>query len=86
VRNQSRQLGDVGGDSPDFVACEQIGSRATAGLILEIEVSERRPDAVLHDEAGAVVLDGPRRREAAGHSYIKRKASLKASSPRLVIR
>jgi hypothetical protein len=31
-----RQLGDVGGDAPGFVAGEQIGRRAPAWLLLEI--------------------------------------------------
>jgi hypothetical protein len=44
--------------------------RASTGLVLEIEIPERLPGGVLHDEAGVVVLfDRPRRREAArgGH-------------------
>jgi hypothetical protein len=48
------------------------GRGLPARLLLRIEIAELLPAAVLHDEAGAGVLDGPRRREAAGkvHSGI----------------
>ena len=52
--------------SPGLVAGEQIGGRAPARLLLIVDVRECRPGSVLDDEGGAVVLDGPRRREAAG--------------------
>ena len=45
----------------------QIGSCATAGVRLEVDVGERLAVVVLDDEAGCVcLLDAPRRREAAG--------------------
>ena len=47
-------------DSP-----ERKPAGAPARLLLEIEVGELLPGAVLHDECGADVLDGARRREAA---------------------
>ena len=53
---------DVGGDPPRLVAREEMRRRATAGLILEVDVSERLPVAVADDEAGVGLLDGPGRR------------------------
>jgi hypothetical protein len=38
---QVGQLGDVGGDAPGFVAGEQVGSRAPAGVTLEVDVGNR---------------------------------------------
>jgi hypothetical protein len=35
---------------------------AVAGLILEIDIRELLAGAVRHDEGGAYILDGPRRR------------------------
>ena len=64
----------------------KIGSRATAGLILEIDVRERFPLPWTVEDNGACFIVKDSVGTAAGHSYIKRKASLKASSPRLVIR
>jgi len=43
---------------------EQLGRRAPARLILEIEIAERLPGGVLHDEARIVML--PRSFKAAG--------------------
>jgi hypothetical protein len=40
---QHRQLGDVGGDAPCLVAGEEVRRRATARLLLEVDVSERLP-------------------------------------------
>jgi len=41
--------------------------RAPTGLVFEVEIAERLPGGVLHDEARIVVLvDDPRRREAEG--------------------
>ena len=47
------------------VAGEQLGRRASARLVLEIDIRERLPGAVFYDEGCTDVLDGPRRREAA---------------------
>jgi len=48
--------------------------RAPTGLFLEIEIAERLPDGVLHDEARIVVLlDGPGRREAAHGGMIAQR-------------
>jgi hypothetical protein len=58
---QLRQLGDVGGSAPRIVACEQIGSRAAAGLILNVDVGERLTGVIPHDEAGISFFGGPRR-------------------------
>ena len=49
---QLRQRGDVGGDPSRFVAGEQLGCRASAGLLLEIDVGKRLPTGVADDEAG----------------------------------
>ena len=51
---QLRQLGDVCRDAPRLVACEQVGSRAAAWVILEIYVCQRMAVVVPHDEAGRV--------------------------------
>jgi hypothetical protein len=52
-----RQLGDIGGDAPGLVAGEQVRRRATAGLLLEIDVGERLTAGVADDEAGVGLLD-----------------------------
>ena len=59
-------VGDVDGDAPRLVARHQSRRRSPAGLLLEIDVSQRLAGVILHDEAGVRFLDGPRRREAAG--------------------
>ncbi len=48
-----------------LVAREQLGCGAATGFFLAIDVSQRLPVAVAHDEAGGRFLDSPRRREAA---------------------
>jgi hypothetical protein len=46
----------------------RLGGRASARLFLVVDEAELLADMVLHNEAGAVVLDAPGRREAAyGH-------------------
>ena len=60
-----KQLGGVRGDPPGLVAGEELGRRAPARLLLEIDVGERLPVAIANDEAGVGLLDGPGRREAA---------------------
>jgi hypothetical protein len=47
---QLRQLGDVGGDAPGFVAGEEVRRRATTRLLLEIDVGERLPVGVADDD------------------------------------
>ena len=72
---QVRQLGEVRRHAPHLVAGQQLGRRAATGLLLEIEISERLTVLVADDEARVVVLlDGPRRREAArgGHGAATR--------------
>ena len=49
-----------------LVAGEQLGCRASAGLLLEIDVGKRLPTGVADDEAGVRLFSDPRRREAAG--------------------
>ncbi len=57
VRPQElRQLGDVRRYAPRFIAGEQIGRSASAGLSLEIHVSQRPPVVVTDDETTAVVF------------------------------
>ena len=51
LAQQLPQLGDVGGDAPGLVAGEEVCRRATAGLLLEIDVGERLPVGVADDEA-----------------------------------
>jgi hypothetical protein len=64
---QLRQLGDVGGDPPGFIAGHKIGRRSPARLLLVLDIRERVAVLVLHDEAGIVVVfDYPGWREAAG--------------------
>jgi hypothetical protein len=62
---QLQQLGDIRRNPPRLVLREQLGGRAAAGLLLEINVSELLAATVNHDKAGGLFLDGPRRREAA---------------------
>ena len=65
-RRPLRQLGDVGGDAAGLVARQQIGGRAPAGVLLEVDIGERVAFAVLDDEGGGVrLLNVPRRRKAA---------------------
>ncbi|MGO9681155.1 MAG: NAD(P)-binding domain-containing protein [Beijerinckiaceae bacterium] len=67
---QLRRLGEVRRQPPRFVPGQQLGRRAPTGLVLEVEIPERLPGGVLHDEARIVVLlDDPRRREAARERY-----------------
>ena len=54
----------VGGDAAGFLVGE-MHHRSPAGLLLEIDVSQRHASATLDDEAGVRFLHGPRRREAA---------------------
>ena len=45
-----------------------FAGRSLARLILEINIRERLTVVIADDEAGVLLLDGPRRREAAwGH-------------------
>ncbi len=48
---QLRQLGEVRRDPPRLVAREQLSRRSSARLVLEIDVGERLPASVAHDEA-----------------------------------
>jgi hypothetical protein len=59
------QLGDVDGDPPSFVAREQVGGSAPAGLLLIIDVAERLLISIADDEARAVIFKVPWWREAA---------------------
>jgi hypothetical protein len=68
---QLRQLGDVGGHAPRFIAGEEMRRRAMLQLPLEIDVSERLPISIADDEAppiqvGVSLVSRPGRREAAG--------------------
>ena len=53
IAHPTWQLGDVGGDAPGFIC---LSRRASAGLVLEIDVRERLPAGVADDEAGVVRL------------------------------
>ena len=65
LAQQLRQLGDVHGDAPRFIAGEQLRRRAPTGLLLEIDVGERLPVVIADDVAGVGLLGGPGRREVA---------------------
>jgi hypothetical protein len=54
MAEQVRQLGDVGGDAPRFVARQQLHRRAPAGLILEIHVRELLAVGVADDKKAAL--------------------------------
>jgi hypothetical protein len=66
LARQHQQIGELGGDPPGFVR------RPPSGLLLEVEIAERLPVLVAHDEAGVVhLVDSPGWREAASaHSYV----------------
>jgi len=61
-----------------LIAGEQLRRRAPTGLVLEIEIAERLPGGVLHDEPRIIMLlDDPRRREAAkGQSLLRLRCRL----------
>ena len=65
---QLGQAGNVRRDAPCLIAREQTGSRAPAGLILEIDEGQRLLFRVPDDEARLSFFDRPGRREAAGHN------------------
>ena len=60
---QLGQLGHLDGDTPGLVAREQIGSVRRPGSVSGVR--QWLPVVVSDNEAGAVVFDVPRRREAA---------------------
>jgi hypothetical protein len=45
--------------------CEQLGRRSPARLILEIDIRELLPRAILHDKGRSDILDEPGRWQAA---------------------
>jgi transposase len=47
------------GDPPCLVAGEEVRRRAASRLLLEIDVGQRVPGLILHDQAGVRFLDGP---------------------------
>jgi hypothetical protein len=65
AEQQLRQLRHVDRNPPRLVLREQLGGRAPAGLLLEINVSELLAAMVNHDKAGGLLFDRPGRREAA---------------------
>ena len=55
-----------------------LAAERPTGFVLEIDIGERLPVVVAHDEAGVCPLDGPGRREAAGrrfHLLVERRNS-----------
>jgi hypothetical protein len=60
------QFSDIRPYAPGLVAGEEVCRRPAPRLLLEIDVGERLPGGVADDEAGVGLLDGSRRREAAG--------------------
>jgi len=66
LAQQLRQLGDVHGNPSRLILAEQLGGRASAGLILEIDIGKLLSVAVADNEAGGLLFSGPRWRETAG--------------------
>jgi hypothetical protein len=62
---QLRQLSEVRRHAAGLVLGQPVGRRAALRLIVKIEIAERLPVRVFDDEALGVLLDHPRRREAA---------------------
>ena len=64
---QLRQLGEVRRREAGLVPGEQLGRRASTGLVLKIEITERLPVRVADDETLRVLVDhqggGKRRAE-----------------------
>ena len=60
------QSGKIGCDPSRLIFGEQLRRRSPPRLILEIDIGELLPGAVRHDEGATNILDGPKRREAAG--------------------
>ena len=54
---QLRQLGDVNGDAPGFVAAEQYWPLCPARLRLILDVAQCLPVVVADDEACSVILN-----------------------------
>ena len=52
-------------DSPRLIFGQQFDADRPPRLVLEIEIGERLPAVVAHDEAGELFLDDPQRWEAA---------------------
>jgi hypothetical protein len=67
LRKQLRQLDNVHSNPPCLIFAEQLGRRAPTGLAFIIEVAQRLPVGVTHDEAVGRYLGSPERREAGGH-------------------
>src|SRR5271169_2706069 len=67
---QLRQLGDVGGDLARLIACQQLGYRTPAGVILEIDVRERLAFPIPHDDAAVEFFDGPWWWKIVGHANL----------------
>jgi hypothetical protein len=73
---QLRQLSDIGGDAPGFVAGQQLARRAPPRFILAIDKGERLSIVIARDEAGGGFLDGPRWREAGSGGHGRRMRNL----------
>jgi hypothetical protein len=58
VSQQIWQLGDIRRDAPGLVTRKQLGRRAPAGLVLEIDVSEHLLVGVTDDDAGVLRCTG----------------------------
>ena len=59
--HQLRQLG-VDRNAPSFIARQQSSGSASAGFILIIDVADRLPVSIAHDEACAVVFKVPKKK------------------------
>ena len=74
------ELGDVGGDTPCLLACEWLGRRPSAGLLLEVDVRDCLPVVIAHDKASLGFFGGPRRREAARSRHYVSPVQSRAAS------
>jgi hypothetical protein len=73
------QLGDVRCDTAHLILAEQLGRRTPPRLILIIDVRERLPVVVAHDETVRRDFDRPRRRSGI---WLQTKAAPKQQSRR----
>ncbi len=66
---QLGKLSNICRDPPRFIARQPLHRHLPLRLILEIDLGERLPGSVLHDEGFRKLVDRPGRREAARSRY-----------------
>ena len=70
--HQLRQLGEVDGYAPSFVAREQIGRRSPSRLIFVISEASARPSSsftMKHEPLSSMVQGGGKRRQGIGYAW-----------------